>query len=427
MIDANFSLFDIASQWNVQRLFAEYRGALKTISDQIENTVITSGVYTRIFSGFQRFSYFLPRLEQYRELARVADGIWVFGIPDVELPIVPGVNYVPLAESDRLVSEWFLVVDSPEYFTALTAQDLSGFDVPIASRRFRGVWTFEDNLVNHLQVKLSEALGLPPLTIVERLPRDYRFQLRQLAESTGHLVAMLERRNQELDQARELQEDLSYMLVHDLQSPLTAMIGNLSLLVLEDFEFPEEKKKEIIKRSIEGGNKLKGMMADLLDLAKLEEGYLKVKHIKLEPGNLLRQTMQLIGERTDAKRVKFDLVIPDQLPYILGEADKLSRVIDNLLTNALKYAREKIIVSAYPESGYVVFSVQDDGPGIPQEAREQIFEKFVQLEGRKQQLGTGLGLSFCKLMVEAHGGRIWVEGELGKGSNFIFNIPAYVD
>lgn len=93
------------------------------------------------------------------------------------------------------------MIDSPEYFTALAAQDLSGFTVPSSKRRFRGVWTFEDTLVNHLQVTLSQALGLPPLDIVEELPRDYRYQLRQLAESTSRLVAMLERRNKELSQA----------------------------------------------------------------------------------------------------------------------------------------------------------------------------------------------------------------------------------
>jgi signal transduction histidine kinase len=384
---------------------------------------MAGGIFTRIFAGFQKFSYFLPRLDRYRELARVADGIWIFGLPDVDLPVIPGLFYVPLCESDRLVSEWFLVVDSPEYFTALTAQDLSGFDVPASRRRFRGVWTFEDTLVHHLQVTLTRSLGLPPLTIVDQLPRDYRFQLRQLAESTSRLVAMLERRNQDLSQARQLQEDLSHMLVHDMRNPLTAMIGNLNLLVDYEQEISEGDRKLFVKRAIESGLLLKGMMDDLLDLARLEGGFLEIKHNEIAPEGLLRQAADQMKSRSDAEGKRIDLVISDRLPFILGEDDKLCRVLVNLLSNAVKYSRKEIKALVYQENGHVVFSVQDDGPGIPPEAKENIFEKFIQVGGKEQRHGTGLGLSFCKMMVEAHGGRIQVDSELGQGSNFYFTIP----
>ncbi len=425
MIDPNLSLFDIANRWNVQRLFADYRGALKTISYQIENAVIAGGVYTRMFAGFQKFSYFLPRIDRYRELARIADGIWIFGIPDVDLPYVQGVNYVPLRETDRLVSEWFVVVDSPEYFTALTAQDLSGFEVLPSKRRFRGVWTFEDTLVNYLQETLSQALQLPPLKLVDELPRDYRYQLRQLAESTSRLVATLERRNQELSQARQLQEDLSYMLVHDMRNPLTALIGSLNLMVDYEEKMTNEDRKIFVKRSVESGLMLKRMLDDLLDLAKLEEGFLEIKHKPIAPDILLKQSIEQMNFRTDSEGKEIDMTLSESMPFILGEEDKLSRVLINLLSNALKYSKTGVRAAAYPENGHVVFSVQDDGPGIPAEAREQIFEKYIQVGGKEQRHGTGLGLSFCKMMVEAHGGRIRVESEIGKGSNFIFTIPAY--
>jgi signal transduction histidine kinase len=323
------------------------------------------------------------------------------------------------------VSEWFLVVDSPEFFTALAAQDLSGFEVLPSKRRFRGVWSFEDTLVNHLQVTLSKALELPPLTIVDELPRDYRYQLRQLAGSTSRLVAMLERRNQELSQARQLQEDLSHMLVHDMRNPLTALIGNLNLLLEYKAQMSEEDKYQTVRRSIESGLMLKGMINDLLDLAKLEEGFLEVKRQNILPDDLLRQTVRQMKFRQEAEEIEIDLVISDNLPTILGEDDKLSRVLANLLSNALKYAQKNINASVYAENGHVVFSVQDDGPGIPESAREQIFEKFIQVGGQEQRHGTGLGLSFCKLMVEAHGGRIRVESELDKGSNFIFTVPSH--
>lgn len=426
-MDSKLSLFEIANRWNVQRLFADYRGALKTISYQIENTVMLGGVFTRMFAGFQKFSYFLPRADKYRELARIADGIWIFGIPDVDLPAIPGVIYVPLSEKDKLVSEWFLVVDSPEYFTALAAEDLSGFKVPPSKRRFRGVWTFEDTLVNHLQVTLSKALGLPPLTLVEELPRDYRYQLRQLAESTSRLVAMLERRNQELSQARQLQEDLSHMLVHDMRNPLTALIGNLNLLHDYEHELTSQERKQFVRRSVESGMVLKDMMDDLLDLARLEEGFLEIKRRKIAPAELLYSAIGQLKFRTDAEGKKIELGISEKLPFILGEEDKLSRVLTNLLSNALKYSQNEIKASVYSENGLVVFSIQDDGPGIPAEAREQIFEKFIQVGGQEQRPGTGLGLPFCRMMVEAHGGRIRVESELGQGSNFIFTIPSHAE
>jgi signal transduction histidine kinase len=423
MFDPTLSLFDIANQWNVRRLFANYRGALKTISYEIEDTVINGGVYTRIFAGFQKYSYFLPRLERYRELARTADGIWVFGLPDVHLPVIPGITYVPLTEQHRLVAEWFLVVDAPEYFSALTAQDLSGFDDLPSHRRFRGVWTFDDTLVNHLQVTLSKVLNLPPLTMVEELPRDYRYQLRQLAISTGHLVDMLESRNRELNQARQLREDLSHMLVHDMRNPLTGMIGNLNLLVSYGSQIPPEKHEHFIKRAIESGNTLKGMVDDLLDLAKLEEGFLEIKRKQVDVEAVIQNAIKLSPATLTLEDKKLHLHLSEDLPFVLGEADKLTRVVGNLLSNALKYAHQDIKLAAYVDGDQVVLSVQDDGPGIPPDAKEKIFEKFKQVGGREQRQGTGLGLTFCRLMVEAHGGRIWVESENGAGSTFFFTIP----
>jgi len=425
MLDTEFALFPIVDDLDIRRLFAHYRGALKTISHQIEDAVLNGGVYTRVFAGFQKFSFFLPQLERYRELARVADGIWIFGIPDVPLPPIPGVTYMPITVEHALTQEWFLVVNSPEYFSALVAQDLSGFTVPDEDRRFRGIWTFDGTVVGRLEEKLSEVIELRPSEVYNGHQRDYRRQLNQLTASAGKLIDTLEQRNLKLKQAQQLREDLSNMLVHDLRTPLAAVVASLDLLRGDGNQFEDDKVQTILGIAHANAQTLKDMVNDLLDIAKLEEGKLTFYRSPLDPTDLLVKAADLahtIALR-GGKRLKVEIREP--LPTMMGEREKISRVLNNLLNNALKYtdANGCITLSAQPEGDYVQFAVSDDGPGVPEEARERIFDKFAQAGGGTQRQGTGLGLTFCRLIVEAHGGKIWVESEPGQGSTFYFTLP----
>jgi len=123
------------------------------------------------------------------------------------------------------------------------------------------------------------------------------------------------------------------------------------------------------------------------------------------------------------------LDLPSDLPPVLADRDLVRRVIDNLLSNALKYTTMRIEVSIewHASESYLQVSVSDDGPGIPPQLRDVIFDRFVQAEAADARKGAGLGLTFCRLAVEAHGGRIWVEGSEEGGCRFVFTLPVQVE
>ena len=140
--------------------------------------------------------------------------------------------------------------------------------------------------------------------------------------------------------------------------------------------------------------------------------------------------LQHVAELARDKEVRLEWDAPDGLPALRGDSEKLRRTFVNLIGNAIKFTPRRgtirVTIAHRPADREFVFAVQDTGEGIPKEAFGKIFQKFGQVEDRKsgRRNSTGLGLTFCKMVAEAHGGRIWVESELGKGSTFSFTIPA---
>ncbi|MCA1595174.1 MAG: hybrid sensor histidine kinase/response regulator, partial [Chloroflexi bacterium] len=161
-------------------------------------------------------------------------------------------------------------------------------------------------------------------------------------------------------------------------------------------------------------------------ISRMEEGSLRLQHDVIVPGELVDSAMQQVASIAREDGVNLCAEISAGLPVLTGDAQKLRRTLVNLVGNALKFTRRggsvKVTVSG-EQTGELLFSVQDTGEGIPREAFERIFEKFGQVGLQTGRRSSGLGLTFCKLIVEAHGGRIGVASELGKGSTFTFNIP----
>jgi len=424
MIDPTLALFPIATQ-DSRHLFVTDRKGLQTLADDIEDAVLVGNVRTRLFVGFQKLSFFLRRAAKYRDLSRVCDGIWVFALPDVEPPSIPGLTYVPLTEAHRLTREWALVVDCPAYFSALVAEDLSGFGVPNDRRQFQGVWSFDATMVNRLQRALSEALGLPPLEAVSTARRDPQRELDHVARAIRRLVETLERQNRRLKQVQQFRTDLTNMLVHDLRSPLTAIIGYLGLIESQGARGTPERLARYAKAAGESARTLTEMVSALLDIAKLQEGKLILRRTAVAPRALLQAAADLARPVAEQQQKALTVEGVETLPPVWGDAELLTRVLNNLVTNALKYTSPggHIALSAIETGGEVEFAVSDDGPGIPAEALGRLFGKFEQVGAPPQGHGSGLGLYFCRMMVEAHGGSIRVESEPGKGSTFRFTIP----
>jgi signal transduction histidine kinase len=191
----------------------------------------------------------------------------------------------------------------------------------------------------------------------------------------------------------------------------------------------DEMDHEIMSLSIAGGETLLGMINDLLDVGKMEDGSLKLERAPLCTQELVTEAVQQVAALAREKSLTIDRELGQDLPEIAVDSDKFRRTLVNLLGNAVKFTPEggtiTVVVSLIPEESAIRFCVRDTGEGIPREAFGRIFDKFGQVDTRKsgRKMSTGLGLTFCKMVVEAHGGRIWVESEPGQGSEFLFTIP----
>jgi signal transduction histidine kinase/CHASE3 domain sensor protein len=230
-----------------------------------------------------------------------------------------------------------------------------------------------------------------------------------------------------LQELEKMRDDLTGMIIHDLRTPLTSVISGMQTLeAVGDLNADQHEMMEI---AIAGGETLLGMINDLLDVEKMESGTIQLEYSALDATGLINGAIAQVASLAEGKRLTLIKQIASDLPPFQGDAGKLTRTLVNLLGNAIKFTPSggAITVAARrsEEGNSVVFAVTDTGEGIPAESFERIFEKFGQVENRKagRMMSTGLGLTFCKLAVEAHGGHIAVESTPGQGATFCYAIP----
>ena len=225
----------------------------------------------------------------------------------------------------------------------------------------------------------------------------------------------------------ETREQLTEMIVHDLRSPLTTILGSLSLLEKAIEANPSPISSQALSVSRRSLNQMLGLVNSLLDLAQMEDKQLELQVELLAIGQLCQEIAETFVAEANENGLILEVGMADDLPPITADREKLRRVIGNLLDNALKFTPEggRIGVTAGRKAGRILVTVSDRGPGVPAEMRDRVFERFGQVPGvAGRRRGTGLGLAFAKLAVEAHGGRIWVEDNPGGGSAFKLELPA---
>lgn len=225
----------------------------------------------------------------------------------------------------------------------------------------------------------------------------------------------------------EMREDLMAMLVHDLQSPLGNVISSLELLRYELPPDADPVLDTIVNIATRSSRRLQSLIRSLLDINHLEGGHPITDADFAEVTTLIADAREVVQPALERRRVDLALDVPPDTPAVYVDADMISRVLINLLDNASKYTPETkevtIDLSVLPDEELVQFSVCDEGSGIPPQYREVIFEKFRRLQGKDAPKGIGLGLAFCRLAVEAHGGNIWVDDAPGGGARFNFTLP----
>jgi len=252
-------------------------------------------------------------------------------------------------------------------------------------------------------------------------------RLREEMKQEKQLVAQLQESYNRLQELETLRDDLTHMIIHDLRTPLTSLITGLQ--TLESLGDLNSDQQEFLEMAVRGGYTLLGMINDLLDIDKMEDGSLSLSIEDLDARELATAAMDQVAWLAEEKGVNLRASIPENTPRLPCDAEKVRRTLVNLLGNAIKFTPAGGSVEVFAQileaERALCFGVRDTGEGIPREAFGRIFEKFGQVQNRSagRKMSTGLGLTFCKMVVEAHGGRIWVESEIGKGSTFRFTIP----
>ena len=232
----------------------------------------------------------------------------------------------------------------------------------------------------------------------------------------------------EENQVAEARELITQTLVHDLRSPISSVLGAVDIL---DDTFTADQRDELTNQALHvarnSSQRVLGLVETLMDIARLKAGKIDLNLTWLDLHHLAKNTVNELLPPAKLAGVYLHNDVPADLPKIRADAGKLGRVLTNLLDNALKFTPEKGEVSISAElnlNGILAVHVNDTGPGIPEEFREKIFDRFSMVPGQQERRrGSGLGLTFCKLAVEAHGGRIWVEPRPGGGSTFTLTLP----
>ncbi|MDP2830722.1 MAG: HAMP domain-containing sensor histidine kinase [Candidatus Omnitrophota bacterium] len=218
--------------------------------------------------------------------------------------------------------------------------------------------------------------------------------------------------------------------MHDLNNPLSAAFGNLQLLEIEMGKHLSEEQRKEFRDALEALNAIKNMTADLLDVSLMEENTLKLNKKEI---NLTEHIKKIINLMSYSAGQEGKVLIPKVSPMLstlYADEEILQRIISNLVRNALKFTPVNshivVCIDYKAENKEFVFCVKDNGIGIPKEYLGKIFDKYVRVDNERTKSvpGKGLGLAFCKMAVETHGGRIWAESEVDKGSTFYFTLPA---
>ena len=305
----------------------------------------------------------------------------------------------PVLHENAAVAELGVVAYLGMPLVTLQGQALGSFCVADVQPR---EWTKEDIAVmQELAALVMERIELRLLA--KGLQRDY-LALREL----------------------EMQRDeLVHMLVHDLRNPLTSLLGGVAEVAAA--EGLSERDREYLQLACRGGEKLLDMVTCILDVSKAEAGRLTLDLGDVSVPALLETVREQLRHLAEMNQVRVALEVPAGALSLRADAEKLRRVLVNLVANAIQHSSRgsRVVIGAAREAGVVRFAVADAGYGMAPEVFGRIFEKFGAIgDGRKKGIAsTGLGLPFARMAVEAHGGRIWVESELGRGTRFLFTIP----
>jgi PAS domain S-box-containing protein len=369
---------------------SEHLDLIQAIGDLAGIAIYNSRLFTRLEAAQKRYQ---TLFEASSDLLFITD--WDGRVIETNRAVEKATEYKPQLSHDTYIMDFH----KPDY---------SRLGAGFCNLKKAASVVYESELLPAPAGKLPVEVKVAQVTIGKQ--SYLQWVLRDISERK-HLAAM--------------QEDLMTMVYHDIRSPLSNVVSSLDVLAHQLQNNKQASVKTILSVANRSAERIMRLVNSLLDIRKIEEGQ-PVLHSDFDsPARIVADAVDVCQPIATSKRITFNLDIPEKLPDVPVDRDMIRRVVINLLENAIKFSpsNKKVIVQVRQRPGMVLFCFEDQGPGIPEEQLEAVFIKFTRLKTTHTTHGFGLGLAFCKLAVEAHGGQIWVESQVGKGTRFSFTIP----
>lgn len=354
----------------------------------------------------QRIHYLNPLYAKYLQRYLGVDAQTVLGRPWLEV--------VPIARELRTQLRWLRVegrsFHAEEIPIGHEGQPTSYWDVSVGP------------------ISLGETMGLLISTVDATERVTSRLNIRQQLEE--HVEARTRELRTAIEDLRHLDEMKANFLnavSHELRTPLTAITGFAEFLEEGVAGDLNQEQKHYVTQILFGTERLLSLINDLLDYARMEAGRFSLSRAPVEFGNLADKVVASLMPLATRSKLEIRLALPPNLPELDADPDRLSQILTNLLSNALKFtpAGGQICLRAQEDDGQVAIEVVDTGIGIPPEAIPKLFNRFYRVDQTLTVAGTGLGLPITKGLIEAHGGHIEVRSKVGKGSSFRFTLPIW--
>jgi PAS domain S-box-containing protein len=344
-----------------------------------------------------------------------------------------------LAEGMRVLAHHTLSIDSPSPIVDAIRRNRRELVETIDDAWFEG--NADPELIPSWRALGVESLLILPLfaggetlgaiTFIRTTPGGFDAERRSVAEKfTRSAAAALEnaRLYDAARQANQARDEVLGVVSHDLRNPISA-IAMCARVLETNPPADENKRRELLATIRESTDSVNHMIDDLLDVANIERGRLSLDLHDEEPAQLVLRAMHMFDVEAKEHGIDLDVRLATNLPLVRADGSRIVQVLGNLVRNAIKFTPSggRIGIEAAGQDGAVTFSVNDTGRGIGEENQRRIFDRYWQASAGARARGSGLGLSIAQGIVEAHGGRIWVESALGKGSTFSFTIPRSSD
>ncbi len=318
-------------------------------------------------------------------------------------------------DAGEFVGEMALIDDLPRSATVVAVQPVQL--LKIVREDFQQLLAESTVLDHNLLRKLSARL---------RAADDERSASVAAQQRLTQHVVELEVANQHLQEVQRLQQETVDLIIHDLRNPLHVIVNALGVLTMSVPDDVLRANEELFNLVTHNTDRMIRLIDSMLDVSRLEAGQPLLEIAPADLASIIQTVIQRVGHLLARHQLTLTVDLPD-LPNLLLDAEMIDRVLANLLDNAIKFTPNngQITVRATLQGECVEMRVTDTGRGIPPGQRQRFFERFAQAAGAHPRVrGFGLGLAFCRLAIEAHGGRIWVEdGANGVGTQFVFTLP----